>query len=136
VNRRQFLTALSSASGVFIASGSKASVAPEREPLDPMPRDRPFLHVMDHEVFLPTRNSLVRPGYVLTVTPGVGPWDDLHLLRDGTLAAVAVAFRHEDVHIHCYENVWHGNVPSARANDLIAGRVIKIIRQDRGKWIE
>lgn len=137
MKRRQFLTSLPAVGSLLIALPCSAEVAAFSGELQPdMPRDRPFLHVMDHEVFLPSRGSLVRRGTYMAITPGYGPWDDLHLLRDGTLAAAAVHFHGDNVHIHQIETGDRWHVPKSRANEVIAGRVLKIIRQDRGRWVD
>ncbi|MFE3839411.1 hypothetical protein [Pseudogemmobacter sonorensis] len=97
--------------------------------------EKPFLHVLDGPIAA-THYSL-KAGDMVLVLPGTGPWDDMHLLRDGRFAAVQVFNPGgKEVGINVYGSDDHFYVPKERADEVIAGRVVKRIRLDRGRWID
>ena len=94
----------------------------------------PFLHVLDSPI--PGTHHPLKAGDMVLVTPGIGPWDDMHLLRDGRFAAVQVFNPvRDEIGINVYGSADHFWVSESRAEELIAGRVVKRIRFDRGRWI-
>lgn len=96
--------------------------------------EQPFLHVLDGPI--PGYHSALSAGDMVLVLPGAPLWDDMHLLRDGRFAAVQV-FRPDGlVGFNIYGSSDHFYVPKDRAPELIAGRVAKRIRLDRGRWMD
>ena len=101
---------------------------------DPQTEGEPFLHVLDGPI--PDTHYELNAGDMVLVLPGVGPWDDMHLLRDGRFAAVQVpGFGSGDVGINMYGSEDRFYVSPAKADKLIAGRVVTRLRLHRGRWV-
>lgn len=121
----------------FLQSGVAAFAVPAVSLASPLTGDvieAPFLHTLSEQVALP--HSVMHAGDVLLITPGVGPYDDLHLLRDGRLAAVQCNFLSGGqigVQVYGGERFY---VPRDTAEELIAGRVVKRIRLEQGRWVD
>lgn len=134
MNRRSFLAAVPA-----VAMAPVATMLPVVSMAAPAITgqviEEPFLHVLDGPI--PGTHYSLQAGDMVLVLPGAGPWDDMHLLRDGRFAAVQV-FNPcgKVVEVRVYGSDERFYVPKEQAGDVIAGRVSKRIRLDRGRWVD
>jgi hypothetical protein len=126
MNRRNILTVLPVA---MIASAAFASAsAPVTVP------DVPFLHVLDGPI--PEWNRKLTAGDMVLIMPGRPRWDTTCLMRDGRFAAVSVFTPTHVIEAKILGEDERLFFSREHADEMIAGRVAKWIRLDRGVWMD
>lgn len=129
ITRRSLIASIPAIAAAPVVANSIPAVAPGRA------ADLPFLHVLDGPI--PDTHYLLQAGDMVLILPGTGPWDDMHLLRDGRFAAVQVCRPGgKQIGINVYGSDEHFFVDRDRSDQIIAGRVAKRIRLDSGRWID